>query len=443
MFGKKSTSEAHSIADVQLRRMKAEQAEVLAATSASRAAEYEKEKVEKLALAEQIEENAKKHLELARSVLQEAQHALELAQARFTQSSEQIDLAKLGKQTALEELYAATQDKDTALSTAEEARKKKQELLREERELRGLGPDDVLEANDTGDAEGLHDRTEREGQEEEAKQREAELEESRRKLEDLRKQEEADRLDREAKAREARAREAEAREAEAREAELRESLKRMAEFEAEEKRRKQEKEAAEKQAREAAQRAKEERERKEREEAERRIREAREKEEREKREAQERIARYHAAAAKERARCKLRDEARWKKHVLIAWTPVRSIERFRIISDEFDDIKFGTTQPLTFESIPWPTLHSPYTVKFDNIDWQAVEDFFKKLRLTTDADDYRTSVEKAHRRFHPDKWRSRGLLNTILEDDLREMVEKTGNVVAQALTPIWLESRSK
>jgi hypothetical protein len=52
------------------------------------------------------------------------------------------------------------------------------------------------------------------------------------------------------------------------------------------------------------------------------------------------------------------------------------------------------------------------------------------------AQDYRVFIEKSHRRFHPDRWSARGLLDAIREDDVRAMIEVAANTVAQALTPV-------
>ena len=98
---------------------------------------------------------------------------------------------------------------------------------------------------------------------------------------------------------------------------------------------------------------------------------------------------------------------------------------------------------MTFESVPWPILKSPFAASLVDVEWQAVEQFFENVRTMVTEEEYRTMVEKAHRRFHPDKWRARGLLGTVLDEDLRQRMETAGNVVSQALGPIWTKSRSK
>ena len=121
-----------------------------------------------------------------------------------------------------------------------------------------------------------------------------------------------------------------------------------------------------------------------------------------------------------------------------------ALERFRLVSAEFDDIQFCATQPLTFESVPWPILKSPFTATTTtDVEWEAVERFFESVEFELDEEEYRALVEKAHRRFHPDKWRARGILHTVLDEDLRQRLEDACNVVSQALGPIWTNSRAK
>ncbi|KIP03996.1 hypothetical protein PHLGIDRAFT_38510, partial [Phlebiopsis gigantea 11061_1 CR5-6] len=77
------------------------------------------------------------------------------------------------------------------------------------------------------------------------------------------------------------------------------------------------------------------------------------------------------------------------------------------VSVDFDSIKFSTAQPLIFASVPWPLLIPPHKVTLEDIEWGAVEAFFAAARLVVAAEEYKEFVEKAHRRFHPDKWRAR------------------------------------
>ncbi|EKM49815.1 uncharacterized protein PHACADRAFT_214337 [Phanerochaete carnosa HHB-10118-sp] len=206
-----------------------------------------------------------------------------------------------------------------------------------------------------------------------------------------------------------------------------------------------EQEEAERMRQEAERLAREEQERKVREEQERKVREERKRKAREEQERLEREARrlqdYRDATLKEQERCSQRDR-KWYRYG-IAWTETRHVNWFKEVSSEFEEIKFSASQPLTFKSIPWPLLMPPNAHTLDLIEWSNVEAFFAAAKRIVGEKEYKTMVEKAHRRFHPDKWRSRGLSNTILDDDLREQLEKAGNVVAQAITPLWLASKEK
>ncbi|GJE92592.1 hypothetical protein PsYK624_087470 [Phanerochaete sordida] len=149
---------------------------------------------------------------------------------------------------------------------------------------------------------------------------------------------------------------------------------------------------------------------------------------------------YRAAAAREHARCTARDAALapW----FAAWTPARLVRWFAAVSPEFDATRFDAAQPLTFASVPWPLLVPPAQRALGGVEWQAVEAFFAAARAELGDEEYREMLEKAHRRFHPDKWRARGLLRTVLDEELRRSLEDAGNTVAQAITPLWLAAKS-
>ena len=140
-------------------------------------------------------------------------------------------------------------------------------------------------------------------------------------------------------------------------------------------------------------------------------------------------------AAKRRAEAQ---RARWARG---PWTSQRALERYRVLCESFDEA--AKPASLTFEDIPWPTLSAPFTLGPEDIDWAAVETFFRTVRGHMRAQDYRVFVEKSHRRFHPDRWRARGLLAAIRDDDARGMIEVAANTVAQALTPLWREARGQ
>ena len=154
-------------------------------------------------------------------------------------------------------------------------------------------------------------------------------------------------------------------------------------------------------------------------------------------EGNQRDTRATDAFEAETTRCVQRDLAKWPRR---SWSPLKALERYYLVSDEFDNTKFDLDHPVTFWSIPWPTLYFPADMNWDKvelqIEWGSVEAFFTSMKLLLTGPEYKTLVEKTHRRFHPDKWRSRGLLATIPATYNRASLEAAGNRVVQAVTPL-------
>ena len=150
-----------------------------------------------------------------------------------------------------------------------------------------------------------------------------------------------------------------------------------------ERERREQEEEGERQAAKRARERKAEAERKEREDHERMVKEA---EERRKREQEER-QRW------EKERKHAQNRARWTRG---PWTVQRALERYRSLCEQFDNAKFSTEDPLTFDDIPWPILHCTFSV--ENIEWSAVENFFASIKLHMRIQEYKTLVEKSHRR---------------------------------------------
>ncbi|KAI9062862.1 hypothetical protein FKP32DRAFT_1686253 [Trametes sanguinea] len=150
-----------------------------------------------------------------------------------------------------------------------------------------------------------------------------------------------------------------------------------------------------------------------------------------------------ARAEKERLAAQ-REERRRREHASWAWGPwtdVRAIERYKKLSEEFDAAKFTPENPVMFETIPWPVLHRPMSLRLEDIDWSSVEEFFAAARRRMRPQDYKVFVDQSHKRFHPDRWRARGVLKSVEDEALRGCLEVASNTVAQALTPIWREVR--
>ncbi|GBE81092.1 predicted protein [Sparassis crispa] len=131
-------------------------------------------------------------------------------------------------------------------------------------------------------------------------------------------------------------------------------------------------------------------------------------------------------------------QARWSQG---SWTTQRALERYKLLCETFDTTKFTSSDPITFDIVPWPVLHSPSILTVEDVDWTAVESFFHTVKPHMRSQDYKMFVEKSHKRFHPDRWRARGLLKSVEDDELRGCLEVAANTVAQALTPLWREVR--
>ncbi|OAX41057.1 hypothetical protein K503DRAFT_854905 [Rhizopogon vinicolor AM-OR11-026] len=224
-----------------------------------------------------------------------------------------------------------------------------------------------------------------------------------------------------------------------RQAEVAESIRKMRELERdrplwEEQRRVREaRERAQEQERQAKaeqrREAEAEKQRQQREEVERQAREARA-------EADRRAAEEVRRQQEQRQR---RQRQRWESGT---WTSHRALERYRILSEEFDAARFTPDQPITFLDVPWPVLYSPSRLTVEDIDWSAVERFFATVKTHMRSQDYKDFVERSHRRFHPDRWRARKLWSAVRDDVERSCLEVAANTVAQAITPIWREVKS-
>lgn len=127
---------------------------------------------------------------------------------------------------------------------------------------------------------------------------------------------------------------------------------------------------------------------------------------------------------------------RWR---YLPWSNDASYDHFVKASEQFDKLDFRKGDVVVFETIPWPMLTRPGTFFVEDITWQAVEKFFECARYYNTTSQFRDLVEKAHKRFHPDRWRSRRVLNCVEDGEEKACLEMAANTVAQALTPLWKE----
>ncbi|KDQ53479.1 hypothetical protein JAAARDRAFT_161530 [Jaapia argillacea MUCL 33604] len=170
-------------------------------------------------------------------------------------------------------------------------------------------------------------------------------------------------------------------------------------------------------------------------------REKAEREQKRREQEQEAARRREQQEREERSRRMRQQKERWSYGL---WTTQRALERYKVLAEAFDSTKFTrSSEPLSFDLVPWPVLHSPVTFTVEDIDWTSVENFFAEVKRHMRGQDYKTFVEKSHRRFHPDRWRGRGLFDAVLKEDHRSELEVAANTVAQAITPIWREAKGR
>ncbi|KAK0443222.1 hypothetical protein EV421DRAFT_1805503 [Armillaria borealis] len=162
-----------------------------------------------------------------------------------------------------------------------------------------------------------------------------------------------------------------------------------------------------------------------------------EREEQERRE-QERRNNWQQATMTEEERCRRRDEENWNLSFGQLWSSQRAINRFYFVLKEFETTQFSEARPLTPNSVPWPVLISPTRFYVGMLeDWTLADKFFDRARRSLPYDAYRDLISRTRQTFHPDRWRSRNLLNTVMDEPLRAVMEDAGNKVSQAVNRLY------
>lgn len=126
------------------------------------------------------------------------------------------------------------------------------------------------------------------------------------------------------------------------------------------------------------------------------------------------------------------------------WTAQCALERYHTLSETFDRAKFTNEEPLLFELVPWPVLHAPDALRVEDIDWAAVEAFYHAVRPYLSSPlrgvaEYKTLLQKARQRFHPDRWSARRLTTTIVDENEQDCMTAALNTVSQAIASLWSE----
>ncbi|KAJ8074694.1 hypothetical protein PM082_022272 [Marasmius tenuissimus] len=98
---------------------------------------------------------------------------------------------------------------------------------------------------------------------------------------------------------------------------------------------------------------------------------------------------------------------------------LRIYEKFGLA---FDRTRFSDDMPLVWEAIPWPVVN-PLPVPVELVSWNAIEVFFAKAQQTLDPQRFRAIVKESIHRFHLDRWRAKGLLKTVVDNNERTWLE--------------------
>jgi hypothetical protein len=123
---------------------------------------------------------------------------------------------------------------------------------------------------------------------------------------------------------------------------------------------------------------------------------------------------------------------------LNGWTPRKALEQYNKLAAEFDSLRVSESTPLDMSKVPWPVLHAPgYTIA--QVDWSAVEAFFSQAEVLLGGKKgaaWKELLKSSARRFHPDRWRARGLIGP---HGGGQEVEDRVNDVAKVLNPLYKE----
>lgn len=120
------------------------------------------------------------------------------------------------------------------------------------------------------------------------------------------------------------------------------------------------------------------------------------------------------------------------------WTSQKALDRYNRLSEAFDAFKATPSVPLPAEDqIPWPVLGPKYDL--NQINWKSVEKFFEEAEKImggrgTGKEKWKEFLKTSTRRFHPDRWRARGLIG---DKGFGIDVEEVVNHVSKVLTPLY------
>ncbi|KAG8833262.1 hypothetical protein FRC17_011037 [Serendipita sp. 399] len=121
------------------------------------------------------------------------------------------------------------------------------------------------------------------------------------------------------------------------------------------------------------------------------------------------------------------------------WTPALALERYNRLSESFDNFKGTPENPVPpLDQVPWPVLFQP-PFQLEQVDWASVEKFFENAETLMSGrgvgkKQWKEFLKTSTRRFHPDRWRARGLIGG---KGWGSDVEEKVNHVSKVLTPLY------
>ncbi|KAI5886323.1 uncharacterized protein SCHCODRAFT_02752836 [Schizophyllum commune H4-8] len=154
----------------------------------------------------------------------------------------------------------------------------------------------------------------------------------------------------------------------------------------------------------------------------------------------DRMAVLRATATRQAARCARRD-ARWPARNGFFLSVQHALDRYRVISENFDRARFSIgANPLVVGCVPWPAVVHPSRLVGDDgrgvqgsTSWEDVEHFLQGVKQILRPAEYQDLLRKVRLQFHPDKWASRGILESVLDDELRVQLHTWCVIVSQAV----------
>jgi hypothetical protein len=156
----------------------------------------------------------------------------------------------------------------------------------------------------------------------------------------------------------------------------------------------------------------------------------------EKREEARRRAEAERRAAAEAAQRRARFSGRW--------TARQALKHYEEVSETFDArARPSLDDPLLFKEVPWPLLANPLTIAVEDVSWEAVEAFFTAAKGFLRHQEYTHLLDRSAKRFHPDRWRSKGMFASIADEAMRGSMEVAVDAIAQAVVPLWKKARDE